>query len=525
MNTLERPARPAAVGIVQARPPVQLPASPGASASLVEFGTRRALVVAGVMLAVLLQTIDITIVNVALPTIQGNLGASIDEATWVMTGYVIANVVVIPITPWLQRRFGRKQYFLASIIGFTVVSVLCGLSTSLSMLIAFRVVQGMFGGGLLSTAQVIMRDTFPPEQLGTSQSILTLGAVVGPSIGPTLGGIITDNFSWPFVFMVNIVPGAIAVLLVSLYLRDNAVPRREPIDVTGIVLLSVAVAALQFVLDQGQLFDWFSDSRITGSAIVAALAAVAFVWHELRTPAPIVDLRVLRYPGVAVAGLASMVNAVGIFGAVLLLPQFTVGELGFTSTLAGMLIGTRAIPVLLLSLPVGRLSNRKDVDLRYLIGGGLVVSGLGNVWLALRVTTGGDYWSFAPPLILCGLGIAFVWSPLLVATLRAAPPAEGPKAASIIILAMQLGGSIASALMVALWDRRQQFHQSDLAAEVTLTRHAVATYVQTHPIAELYHQVVAQSSAMAYMDAFWLVGWLSVCFAPALYFLKQWQKA
>ncbi len=256
---------PTTRGTLPARPvaPVSTNGSPRqAASSLVEYGVSRYLVVIGVMLAALLQTVDLTIVNVALPTIQGNLGATVDEGTWVLTGYVIANVIVIPMTPWLQLRFGRKNYFLASIAGFTLASVLCGMATSLTALILFRVVQGAFGGGLLATAQVVLRDTFPPAQLGMSQSIFALGTIVGPSVGPTLGGILVDNFSWPWVFDVNVVPGALAFVLLWRYMRDDGKRQRAPVDVTGIALLVVAVSCLQYVLDQGQHDDWFSDQSI-----------------------------------------------------------------------------------------------------------------------------------------------------------------------------------------------------------------------------------------------------------------------
>src|SRR5690348_9670659 len=253
------------------------------------------------MLAALLQMIDMTIVNVSLPTIQGNLGATIDEATWVITAYVVANIVVIPITPWLQRRFGRKNYFLASIAGFTAASVLCGMATSLDSLILFRIVQGAFGGGLLSTSQMILRDTFGPKELGLSQSIFAFATVLGPSVGPTVGGLITDNMSWAWIFDVNIVPGAIAAALLWLYLRDNAKPVREPVDAVGLTLLVVTIGCLQYVLDQGQQYDWFSDGRIVAGSMFALAGAAAFAWWELSTPAPIVDLRVLRHRAVAVA--------------------------------------------------------------------------------------------------------------------------------------------------------------------------------------------------------------------------------
>ncbi len=218
------------VGLVPPRAMKAAPRPAPPSASLVEYGARRYLVVVGVMLAALLQTVDLTIVNVALPTVQGNLGATTDEATWVLTAYVIANVVVIPLAPWLQLRFGRKNYFLASIAGFTIASLLCGFATSLTALIFFRVVQGAFGGGLLATAQVVLRDTFPPAQLGMSQSIFALGTIVGPSVGPTLGGILVDNFSWPWIFDVNLVPGILAFVILLRYMREDGRRVRAPID-------------------------------------------------------------------------------------------------------------------------------------------------------------------------------------------------------------------------------------------------------------------------------------------------------
>lgn len=221
---------------------VPVSARPAAPDSLVEYGARRMLIVTGVMLAALLQMIDTTIVNVSLPTIQGNLGATVDESIWIVTAFVVANVVVIPITPWLQRRIGRKRYFLISIAGFTVTSLLCGLSTSLGALIIFRIAQGAFGGGLLSTAQIVLRDTFGPKELGLSQSIFAFATVLGPSIGPTLGGLITDNASWPWIFDVNVVPGIVAFVLIWMLLRDHSAPTHEPLDTPGLALLTVALA-------------------------------------------------------------------------------------------------------------------------------------------------------------------------------------------------------------------------------------------------------------------------------------------
>ncbi len=506
------PARPraAAPGVTLAPPP-----------SLVEVGARRYLVVAGVMLAALLQTVDLTIVNVALPTIQGNLGATVDEGTWVLTGYVIANVVVIPLTPWLQLRFGRKNYFLASIAGFTAASMLCGMATSLTALVLFRVVQGAFGGGLLATAQVVLRDTFPAEQLGTSQSIFALGTILGPSLGPTLGGFLVDNLSWPWVFDVNLVPGILAFALLARYMRENAKPQRVSVDAAGIALLVVAVSCLQYVLDQGQRDDWFSDPSIRLCALTACAATAAFVWWELRVEKPIVDLRVLRQPAVAAALSIAGAYAAIVFPSLLLLPQFTVDTLGFTSTLAGVLIGIRALPVLLLTIPVSRLASLPRLDLRWSIGAGLTVAGAGSLWLASSVTTSSTLATFAWPLLAIGTGVAFVYSPLLVATMRAVAPEAGAKAASFIVLAFQLGGSVSSASIVAFFERREQFHQAVLAGETTLARLPVAEFLQHGSLGALAASVDAQAAALSYADAFFVTGVLALIITPGVLLLAR----
>jgi DHA2 family multidrug resistance protein len=509
-------------GLVPPRLKTVAPPKPAPPAlPLVEYGMRRYLVVGGVMLAALLQTVDLTIVNVALPTIQGNLGATVDEGTWVLTGYVIANVVVIPLAPWLQLRFGRKNYFLASIAGFTLASLLCGMATSLTALILFRVVQGAFGGGLLATAQVVLRDTFPPAQMGMSQSIFALGTILGPSVGPTLGGILVDQASWPWVFDVNLVPGIVAFVVLARYMRDNGQPRRSPVDVAGIALLIVAVSTMQYVLDQGQRDDWFSDPSIRICTLLAAAATVAFVWWELRTSEPIVDLRVLRQPAVAAALAIAGAYAAIVFPSLLLLPQYTVDNLGFTSTEAGILIGLRALPVLALTIPVALLVAIPRFDLRWSIGGGLAVAGMASLWIGGRVTTGSSLETFVLPLLVMGTGAAFVYSPLLVATMRAVAPEAGAKAASFIVLFFQLGGSISSASIVAFLDQRLQFHQTMLASQATLARLPVIEFLKHGSLAQLAGAIAAQASVLAYADAFFVTGVLALIISPGVLFLAR----
>ena len=270
------------------------PANAPQYADVSEKGLRLVLIVLGVMAASLMQTLDSTITNVALPNIQGNLGASQDEASWVVTSYTIAAIIVIPMTPWLQNRFGRKNYYVVSIVGFTIASVFCGASGDLAFLVGWRFVQGLFGGGLLATGQSILRDSFPPEKLGVSQGIFALGAIMGPALGPPLGGLLVDNASWNWCFDINIVPGVISAVLLLSLLKDPTSPRSTPIDYIGLALLSTGLGTMQYVLTEGERHYWFADPAILTLTVACLGSLAAFVFWELKTDNPVVDLRVLR---------------------------------------------------------------------------------------------------------------------------------------------------------------------------------------------------------------------------------------
>ncbi len=489
-------------------------AAPKPPRDVTEYGARRLLIVAGVMLAALLQTLDGTIVNVALPTIQGNLGASIDEATWVVTAYIISAVVVIPITPYLMNRFGRKQYFLTSIIGFTVASLACGLASSIDELIVFRVVQGLFGGGLLATSQAILRDTFPPKQLSLSQAIFTIGVVVGPSSGPTIGGLLTDNVSWRWVFDVNIVPGIIAVALLVPLLRNPTRQKVTGFDSIGLALLAIGLGSLQYVLDEGERNGWFEDGTIVGFFVAAVVGLVAFVIWELKgTANPIVDLRVLSKRGVAIGCLVAIVNAAVVFGQLFLMPQYLSGVLGFTATQDGMLLAVRAIPVVLLTIPVGALVSSGRIDPRFLIAGGLVLSGAGVIGLAFVTTSTTAFATLIPYLIATGCGISFVFTPLLVAVLGSVAPQESPKAGAFIALSLNLGGSISSASLVTLLDQRESFHSTILGAQTTISHPVVANAIAHGGIGRVAAIVGKESANLSYADTFFAIGGFAIVFA------------
>ncbi len=490
-----------------------------------EYGTRRTFIVTGVMLAALLQTLDGTIVNVALPTIQGNLGASIDEATWVVTAYIIAAVVVIPITPWLMNRFGRKQYFVASIAGFTIASLACGLASSIDELIVFRVIQGIFGGGLLATSQAILRDTFPPKQLSLSQAIYTIGAVVGPSFGPTIGGLLTDNVSWRWVFDVNVVPGVVAIALLVPLLRNPSRQKSTRFDGIGLTLLAIGLGSLQYVLDEGERNGWFDDGTILAFAIASVVGLVAFVVWEIRgTAHPIVDLRVLSRRGVAVGCLVALVNAVVVFGQLFLMPQYLTGVLGFTATQDGLLLAVRAIPVMLLTIPVGALVSSGKVDPRLLIAIGLTLAGGGVLGLGFETTSTTEFGTLVPYLIATGCGISLVFTPLLVSVLGSVSPADSPKAGAFIGLALNLGGSLASASLVTLLDQRESFHSTILGADTTLAHPVVASAIAHDGLARVAAIIGRESANLSYADTFYAIGAFAIFFAGLAFALPGRKK-
>ena len=486
-----------------------------------ETGLRRILIVAGVMAAALMQTLDSTITNVALPTIQGNLGASQEEGTWIVTAYVIAAIVVIPLTPWLQSRFGRKNYFVASIAGFTIASVVCGSSDSLTLLIMARFVQGAFGGGLLATAQSILRDTFPPKQLGLSQGIFALGAIMGPALGPPLGGILVDNYSWNWVFDINIAPGIFSAIILALFLRDPEAGRAGQVDFVGLALLAAGLGSMQYVLTEGELHYWFADPVVLTLSIIMVISLSLFVYWELAVArAPIVDLRVLRNRSVAAGSILGLTLGIAVFGSTYILPQFTQGPLGFTPTLSGLLFILRALPIMLMTPLIVRFVGR--IDPRVMLGAGFILVSLGS-WLQETVTNGdANFWSFAPALITTGIGSALLFIPLSIAVLGATTPQEGPKAAAFINLSLQLGGSISVAALDVIIDRRWSFHSSVLGADATLRSPAVHAFLQHGGTAgQLAGLVNEQAAILAYADATMVIAVVCALCSPLVLFMRR----
>jgi DHA2 family multidrug resistance protein len=489
---------------------------------IVEYGTRRWIIVLGVVLAPLMETIDSSIVNVALPSIEGNLGATLDQATWIVTGYLAANVIVIPLTPWLESRFGRRQYFTTTVIGFTVVSMLCAFSTSILQLIIFRVLQGVFGGGLIATAQASLQDTFPVEEAGTGQGVFAVVILIGPALAPILGGALLDNASWQWIFFINLVPGAISALIVGTMLRNPTDPKPSRVDGLGVLFLALALGGLQFVLDEGERHDWLSDAGIATAAAMSAAGFVAFtIWELFGTRSPIVDLRVLRYRTAAIGTLLSAGLAGTAFGTVLMVPQYTQAVLGFTAYGSGLLMFFRAIMVMLLAPIVAGLVGSGRVDARLVMAIGYALTAWGSVLVAQTTTSVSSFEGLVPGLMIGGMGLAMLFIPLLITIQTTSRPQDASKAAAFVTLAFQLGGSSASALVVTVLDRRTDFHTDLLAGEVTLANPAVRDALAHLHQSQLAAIVNEQAQTLAFADVAYIIAVLAGILIPLVFLLKR----
>ena len=470
--------------------------------NVVEVGARRIAVVSAVMLAALMQLADTTIVNVALPSIDGALGASTDQGAWFVTAYIIANVIVIPLTPWLQSLVGRKRYFAISIAGFTAVSVLCGLAHDTNTEILLRFIQGAFGGGLMVPAQQIIRDTFPPEQMGKSQSLFALAVVIGPTIGPTLGGILTDDVSWRWVFFVNVLPGILATLLVLMFVRDPQAPKRIPVDGIGMGLLAIGLATMQYVLDEGERNGWFDDSTIVLCTVTSVLALSAFVaWELWGTKAPAVALRVFRDRNVWSCSVVFFAIGASMYALVFIQPQYVQTSLNFTTTMAGMLLMVRAGMLALLYPVTTWIVSQQKLDLRLVAGAGMAIMGI-TTWLqTFEMTTNATFGTFVVTQALGGIGLAFVFVPVTVVLLAGINPQIVPSALALTRLMQQIGASVGSAYAATLLDQGYNNALSGIAGTINLGRTTIATAVNEHGSQAIAHLSQLASSEAANMAA------------------------
>jgi len=419
-----------------------------------------------VALGAILEVIDVSIVNVALPHMQGNLGATLSEIGWVITGYSMANVVIIPLTAWLDARFGQKRYFLFSLVAFVAASILCGLATSLPILIFARVLQGLGGGSMLGKAQSILFQTFSKEEQGAAQAAFGLSVIMGPAIGPTLGGWLTDALNWRWIFFINIPVGIVAVILATTFLPSDTQTKRShaSIDWTGIALMTAGLATLQVILEEGQQEDWFASRFIVTMAITSVVALLGFIFWEMRVEHPAVDLRVLRYRSVAAGSLYSIVLGAGLYGALFAIPIFAQNNLHFTAQQTGELLIPSALASGVAMVITGKLIGRFGPRILIAIGSGVTAAVMFS-FASLNPDTGSAnlFW----PLIGRGLGSAMMFVPLSIATLGAIPRHEIPAASGFYNLTRQLGGSMGIAILTTMLARREATHRAVLVERIS----------------------------------------------------------
>jgi len=413
------------------------------------MGTPVALVTTTVMLGMIMAIIDTTIVNVAIQTIGGNLGATVDEVAWVATGYILASVVIMPLNGWLTALLGRKRFYAISLALFTVASFLCGTARSIWVLVFYRIVQGIGGGALQPTAQAILFETFPPARRGAAMAIFGMGAMVGPAIGPTLGGWIIDNANWPLIFYINVPIGIVAFVMTLAFIPN---PRyiskpKGGIDWVGLGLLTAGLASLQYVLEQGERNDWFDSQTIVLLSAVAVVALVAFVLKALNDRHPIVDLSVFKFRSFSVGSFLGIIMGFGLFGTALILPLFFQTMLGFTAFDTGLALMPGAISTAISMLIIGRLLNR--IDGRWSIVFGTLLFAW-STWLLGGLTTQAGYWDVFWPRLVQGFALGFLFVPLTTISLSDVPVPELANATGLFTLLRQLCGSLGIAILTTM---------------------------------------------------------------------------
>jgi len=492
-----------------------------------------------VSLAAFMEVLDTSIANVALPYIGGNLGASNDESTWVLTSYLVANAIVLPINGFLVGWLGRKRFFLTCIVFFTVSSFLCGLAPSLGLLLFFRVMQGAFGGGLQPMAQAILADTFPPEKQGLAFALYGITVVCAPAIGPTLGGWITDNYSWRWIFYINVPVGIFAVALVYQLLQDPPHLSRikkgiARFDYIGFSLLAIGVAALQVVLDKGQEDDWFGSHFITTLIVVAAVGLISLVIWEWFQKDPIVDVRLFKNFNFASINVMFFAMGFQILGGVVLLPLFLQTSMGYTAYKAGLVLSLAAVLLLCLLPLVGRLTTKFQA--RHLLAFGWITLAIGmyisskrlDLLISFSAATWMRVWQYLP--------VGFLFVPLTMAGYVGLPPEKANAAAGLMNFMRNIGMSVGTSAVTTLIARRSQYHQSVLAeytrsgrfqaaieAMATRLTHAGFSAHDAHrqALGRLYGMLQRQAAALAYVDVYWLLAVIAAVMFLRSFLLKR----
>ncbi|BAV09280.1 MFS transporter, DHA2 family, multidrug resistance protein [Filimonas lacunae] len=509
--------------------------------SLVEYGARRVIITITAVFCALLEIIDTTIVNVALNDMKGSLGATLNEVSWVVTAYAIANVIIVPMTSWLSQQFGRTNYFAASVILFTVSSFLCGNSSTMSELIIFRFLQGLGGGALLVTSQTIITEIYPVEKRPMAQAIYTLGIIVGPTLGPPLGGYIIDHYSWPLIFYINIPVGIIATLLTLMYVKSPKYAEKRKaseVDWLGIGLLMATVGSLQYVLEKGQEEDWFSNTGIVVLTVTAILGGFFFIWRELVFKYPVVELRVLKNTNLRIGVILSFIMGFGLYGSTFVVPLYTQSILGWTAFQSGMLMVPSTLVVAFMMPIVGQMIQ-KGVSQKGLIALGLFIFFLYCFFThgIMTPATGGD--NFFWVLMLRGLGLGFLAVPVSVMSLSTLKGQQIGQGAAFSGMMRQLGGSFGVAMISTYISRQNMKHRSDLVSKLNIYDPNVQNRLQALKagmiakgkapnIAEktalqmIDGSISVQSTILSYMDVFIGIGIMFLITVPlVIIFVKR----
>ena len=475
-----------------------------------------------VALAAFMEVLDTSIANVALPYMAGSLGASNDQSTWVLTSYLVSNAIVLPISGWLANVIGRKRFFMSCLVVFTVSSLLCGIAPSLGAIIFFRILQGVGGGGLQPMAQAILADTFPPEKRGLAFALYGVTAIIAPTIGPTLGGWITDNYTWRWIFFINLPVGILALYLVYRLVEDPPWAKRRSgaglkIDYMGISLLTLGIGALQVMLDKGQEDDWFGSRFILTLAVLAAAGLVSFVLWEWFYKTPIVEVRLFRNLNFLAANGMMFVLGIMLFSSLVMMPLFLQSLMGYTAESAGLVLSGGGLLLLFLMPVVGVLSSK--VQARYLVAFGWLALSIGMYISSRKLDLQLSFQSASMLRLVQVFGLAFLFVPINLASYIGMPAEKSGSVAGLVNFMRNIGSSVGTSMVTTLIARRSQFHQVYLAADVMpgrpslarqlagLTARLVASGMNaeraaTQAYAVVYRNVIAQATTLAYVDTF-----------------------
>jgi MFS transporter, DHA2 family, multidrug resistance protein len=505
-----------------------------------------------VTLATFMELLDTSIANVSLPYIAGGLGRSFDEVTWILTTYLVANAVVLPMSAWLSRVFGRKNYYMACVALFTITSFFCGVAPTLGIMLMARVLQGIGGGGLAPVEQAILVDTFPPEKRASAFALYTVAIVTAPAIGPVLGGWITDNYNWRWVFLINIPIGILSLFLTNRFVHDpdsyaeerKSVRKNGKLSVDGIgmALIGLGSAALEVLLDRGQIDDWFGSSFIVWMFVIGLTCIVAAIFWELHVPDPVIDFRLLKVRNFAIANLFYFVFGFGLFASTTMIPQLLQSLYGYRAIDAGLVLGPGAFVITVLA-PVGaQLVQRGLIKPRILLFGAVMVVGISFIHYS-HFNLDTDYRHYALARALQGLGYAFFFVPLSVIAYSQLTPAQNNKASSLTNFFRNWGGSFGIAFVTTITERRQNFHQSTVGGTISASSPSLqngikqtAAYLQTHggfshtdaitaAYARYYDQLHAQTQLLAFMDCFHIIGVITLIAAPIVLLTKAFKPA